>query len=169
MLRRTFKASKSCGDDEDNFPVKHVTVSTVLERGSVGLFMLYENVTDARKEPGYANEVRVTARREAGGTSKIPFRRLSVPRPDLTFAVEVASKKLCDDPMRRFAMPLGTIKEIDGRKARIDTARVVFRIITEIETPLEEDVEVLLNLSYRIQPKVKPDRDNYRKYLFNRY
>jgi hypothetical protein len=156
-------------DDEDAFPTKHVSVSTVLEKGSVGLYMLYENVTDARKQPGYVNEVSVKARREGDGATKIPFRRLSVSRPDLAFAVEVASKKLCDDPMRRFSTPLGTIRNIEGRRGRIDTARVVFRIITDIPKPLEEDVNVLLNLSYRIQPKVKADRDGYRKYLFARH
>ena len=169
MLRRRFKASKSCGDDDDNYPPKHVTVSTTLEKGSSGLYMLYENVTDARKEPGWVNEIRVSARREGGSNSKIPFRRLSVPRPDLTFAVEISPKKLCDDPRRLHAMSLGTIKEIDGKKARIETARVVFRIITDIPTPLEEDVDILLNLAYVIEPKVKASRDDYRKYLLRRY
>lgn len=186
MLRRIRgKVNQSLLENDDHLEKQDVTVTTTLPKNANGLYVVYENVTDERKPPGYVNEVHVWARKEAH--RKMPLRlirsktcRESTSTPDgkgpickpvdgLTFHVEVGSKKLADDPSRAYAVPLGRLKDIEGVRARVDTARVVFRIIADIDTPLAEDTDIVINLSYSVTRKVKSDRDNFRKHLMLKY
>jgi hypothetical protein len=172
MLRRIRgKVNRSLLDEDDHVTRKDVTVTTTLPKDADGLYVVYENVTDARKQPGYVNEVHVSARHEA--SRKIPFRLVRGAPPiesdGLKFHIEVASKKLAEDPSRAYAVPLGRLKSVDGVRARVDTARVVFRILADIDGPLAEDTDISLNLSYSVTPKVKRDRDDFRKHLMQKY